>query len=241
MTKLSVVIPTYERPDDLERCLHSLNPKRQSIEEEFEVLVTDDSNGMESKSLVENRFPFASWDQGKKNGPAGNRNAGVARAKGEWIVFLDDDCFAIPEYLEAYSNAISQYPETQVFEGRSSDRPRITWAEGCPSNEKGGMLWTSNLCIRKDLFTEMNGLDERFRVAFEDVDLAYRLKQRGMESRFIAEVVFVTRGEPFERVERTGKKRDMNGNHSCFFCKSIRTLRRNTETQGPICGTHSEW
>ena len=56
MTKLSVVIPTYERPDDLERCLHSLNPKRQSIEEEFEVLVTDDSSGMESKSLVENRF-----------------------------------------------------------------------------------------------------------------------------------------------------------------------------------------
>ena len=188
MTKLSVVIPTYERPDDLERCLHSLNPKRQTIEEEFEVLVTDDSSGMESKSLVENRFPFASWDQGKKNGPAGNRNAGVARAKGEWIVFLDDDCFAMPEYLEAYSNAISQYPETQVFEGRIfPDRPRITWAEGCPSNEKGGMLWTSNLCIRKDLFTEMNGLDERFRVAFEDVDLAYRLKQRGMESRFIAE------------------------------------------------------
>ena len=49
MTKLSVVIPTYERPDDLERCLHSLNPKRQSIEEEFEVLVTDDSSGMERR------------------------------------------------------------------------------------------------------------------------------------------------------------------------------------------------
>jgi len=188
MVKLSVVIPTYERPDDLERCLESLYSANQTIEEDFEILVSDDSISADSKRLVRSKFPSVSWGVGKKNGPAGNRNAGVARAKGEWIVFLDDDCFATPQYLEAYSNAISKYPETEVFEGRIfPDRPRFTWAEGCPSNEKGGMLWTSNLCIRKSLFTEMNGLDERFRVAFEDVDLAYRLKQKGMDSRFITE------------------------------------------------------
>jgi GT2 family glycosyltransferase len=186
MKKFSVVIPTYERPDDLERCLQSLNPKRQSIKEDFEVLVTDDSNGMESKSLVENRFPFASWDQGKKNGPAGNRNAGVARAKGEWIVFLDDDCFAMPEYLEAYSNAISQYPETQVFEGRIfPDRPKQSWAEGCPENKEGGMLWTSNLCIKKSLFKELQGFDETFEVAFEDVDFAYRIRSSCRKTVFV--------------------------------------------------------
>lgn len=184
--QLSVVVPTFERPDDLERCLESLDPSRQTIKEDFEVLVSDDSNSSESRRLVKNKFPRIAWEEGKRNGPAGNRNAGVARAKGEWIVFMDDDCFAEPQYLEAYSNAIREHPETEVFEGRIfPDRPRRTWAEGCPTNEKGGMLWTSNLCIRKALFEKLGGLDERFRVAFEDVDLAYRLKQQGIESLFI--------------------------------------------------------
>jgi len=188
MPQLSVVIPTYERPDDLERCLESLASSNQTIEEHFEVLVSDDSNSSDSRMLVRSKFPSISWDVGKKNGPAGNRNAGVDRAKGEWIVFIDDDCIADPQYLEAYAKAIMEYPETEVFEGRIyTDRPRKTWAEGCPNNEEGGMLWTSNLCIKKTLFEKLGGLDERFKVAFEDVDLAYRLKRGNKTPIFIPE------------------------------------------------------
>ena len=102
------------------------------------------------------------------------------------IVFIDDDCFAEPQCLEAYSKAIRKNPGTEVFEGRIyPDRARVTWAEGCPSNEEGGMLWTSNLCIRKTLFNELGGLDERFKVAFEDVDLAYRLKKYNKSIIFV--------------------------------------------------------
>ena len=101
MPRLSVVIPTYERPDDLERCLESLGSANQTIEEVFEILVSDDSISADSRRLVRSKFPSVSWDEGKKNGPAGNRNAGAARAKGKWIVFIDDDCFAEPQYLEA--------------------------------------------------------------------------------------------------------------------------------------------
>lgn len=188
MPRLSVVIPTYERADDLERCLESLGSANQTIEEDFEVLVSDDSNSADSRRLVRSKFPSVSWDEGKKNGPAGNRNAGAARAKGKWIVFIDDDCFAEPQYLEAYSKAIHENRGTEVFEGRIyPDRPRKTWAEGCPTNEEGGMLWTSNICIRKTLFDELGGLDERFKVAFEDVDLAYRLKRINKTVVFIPE------------------------------------------------------
>ena len=80
------------------------------------------------------------------------------RAKGEWIVFLDDDCIAQEGYLNAYAKAIKANPDVQVLEGRIfADRPRRTWAEGCPENEQGGMLWTSNLCVRRKLFMEMGG------------------------------------------------------------------------------------
>jgi GT2 family glycosyltransferase len=150
--------------------------------------VTDDSKSEVSRKMVEKEFPDVFWGKGKQNGPAGNRNAGVDRAKGEWIVFLDDDCIAQEGYLNAYAKAIRANPDTQVFEGRIfADRPRRTWAEGCPENEHGGMLWTSNLCVNRKLFMEMGGLDERFQIAYEDVDFALRLKQKKTDSIFVSE------------------------------------------------------
>ena len=181
----SVVIPTYERPDDLRICLNSLSKDIQLGSPSYEIIVTDDSKSDESRSMVEKEFPDVSWGKGKQNGPAGNRNAGVVRAKGEWIVFLDDDCIAQEAYLNAYAKAIKDNPEIQVFEGRIfADRPRKTWAEESPENEDGGMLWTSNLCIRRKLFVQLGGLDEKFEVAYEDVEFALRLRQLGYNHHF---------------------------------------------------------
>jgi GT2 family glycosyltransferase len=182
----SVVVPCFERPDDLRRCLSSLEKETQSPCPDYEIIVTDDSKSEKCRTVVEHEFPQVSWGNGKQNGPAGNRNAGVSRAKGRWIVFLDDDCIAQPNYLSAYSKAINENPKTLVFEGRIfADRPRKTWAEGCPENEHGGMFWTSNLCIKKSLFEKLNGFDERFEVAFEDVDFAYRFKKLGIPTKFL--------------------------------------------------------
>ena len=184
----SVVIPTYERPDDLRICLNSLSKDIQLGSPSYEIIVTDDSKSDKSRRMVEKEFPDVSWGKGKQNGPAGNRNAGVGRAKGEWIVFLDDDCIAQEGYLNAYAKAIVTNQGILVFEGRIfADRPRKTWAEGCPENEHGGMLWTSNLCVNRKLFIEMGGLDEKFKIAYEDVDFAHRLKQRRISSIFVSD------------------------------------------------------
>jgi GT2 family glycosyltransferase len=184
----SVVIPTYERPDDLRICLNSLSKEIQQGYQSYEIIVTDDSKSDESRKMVEKEFPDVSWGRGKQNGPAGNRNVGVDRAKGKWIVFLDDDCIAQEGYLNAYAKAIVTNQGILVFEGRIfADRPRRTWAEGCPENEHGGMLWTSNLCVNRKLFIEMGGLDEKFKIAYEDVDFAHRLKQRRISSIFVSD------------------------------------------------------
>jgi len=183
---VSVVIPTYERTNDLRVCLHSLKEEFQVDSPNYEIIVTDDSRSDISRKMVEREFPDVSWGKGKQNGPAGNRNAGVSRATGEWIVFIDDDCIADTRYISAYCNAILQNPETILFEGKIyPDRPRRTWAECCPENSNGGMFWTSNLCVRKSTFLEIGGFDERFRVAYEDIDFAYRIKSKGFKSRFI--------------------------------------------------------
>ena len=184
----SVVIPTYERPDDIRICLNSLSEEIQQGSPTYEIIVSDDSKSAESRRMVESEFPTVFWAKGKQNGPAGNRNAGVDRAKGQWIVFLDDDCIAQEDYLNAYANTIVNQPDIQVFEGRIfADRPRRTWAEGCRENSHGGMLWTSNLCISRSLFYEIGKFDERFKVAYEDVEFAHRLKQRKTKTAFISD------------------------------------------------------
>jgi len=183
---LSVVIPTYKRPDDLRICLNSLSKEVQLDAPTYEIIVSDDSNSDSSRILIEENFPNVHWGEGKKIGPAGNRNAGVAIARGEWIVFLDDDCIAQKGYLAAYAAAISKNPNLLVFEGRIfADRPRKTWTEGCPENEHGGMLWTSNLCVNQKLYNEMGGLDERFKIAYEDVDFATRLRKQKIGTKFV--------------------------------------------------------
>ena len=182
----SVVVPSYERPADLMICLESRSDQNQAGAPSYEIIVSDDSNSDSSRILIEKDFPYVHWGEGKKIGPAGNRNAGVNRARGEWIVFLDDDCIAQEGYLKAYAKAIRANPNVLVFEGRIfADRPRRTWAEGCPENEYGGMLWTSNLCVSRKLFMEMSGLDERFKIAYEDVDFATRLRKQKIEGKFV--------------------------------------------------------
>ena len=199
----SVVIPTYERIVDLKVCLQSLNKEFQLGSPNYEIIVTDDSKSEESRRMVESEFPNVFWGKGKQNGPAGNRNAGVERARGKWIVFLDDDCIAQEGYLDAYAKAIGSNPNILVFEGRIfADRPRRTWAEGCPENEQGGMLWTSNLCVSRKLFMELGRFDERFTVAFEDVDFAQRIKDAGVETRFVYAASVC---HPWRTLNQTGK------------------------------------
>lgn len=184
----SVIIPTFERPEDLRKCLFSLSADQQRGAPSYELIVTDDSRTDASQILVSKEFAEASWGEGKKSGPAGNRNAGAARAKGEWIIFIDDDCIAQPGYLSAFGKAIDENPSVGLFEGRIfPDRERETWAEGCPANEKGGLFWTSNLCVKKSIFQDIGGMDEQFEVAYEDVDFARRLRDQGVSSLFVDE------------------------------------------------------
>ena len=183
---LSVVIPCYERPEDLRRCLKSLSPRKQMFSPPHEIIVTDDSKSNDCRKLVEKEFPAVKWGTGKRKGPGANRNAGAARATGKWLFFIDDDCVAQEGYLQAYLDAILKNPEVQLFEGYIfPDRPKRTWAETCPENSEGGMFWTSNLCVRKKVFDEFKGFDESFQVAYEDVDFAYRIQKAGRKTLFV--------------------------------------------------------
>jgi GT2 family glycosyltransferase len=186
---LSVIIPTCNRNDLLGLCLDHLSPKSQTIiADSYEVIVTDDSKQHQAKQFIEENYNWVKWIKGPGKGPAANRNNGAKNAKGEWLVFIDDDCLPVKEMLEVYQNAVLASDKILVFEGCiKADRERQSLAEESPINETGGYLWSCNFMINKDLFlNDLNGFDENFPyAALEDVDLDLRLTKQGIQKVFL--------------------------------------------------------
>lgn len=179
---LSVIIPTCNRNNLLSKCLDWLGPIVQNISfSEYEVIVTDDSKDNIARSLIEENYPWAKWMAGPKNGPAANRNSGAKCAKGEWLIFIDDDCLPDKDILLNYKLAISQYSGTMAFEGAifPDDWNLLkTDMSECPVNTAGGCFWSANICINKKIFEKINGFDEGFLIAAqEDQDIFERLKK----------------------------------------------------------------
>jgi GT2 family glycosyltransferase len=140
-----------------------------------------------SRALVQSKYPGVRWLAGLRKGPAANRNHGARHARGEWLVFVDDDCIPEPGWLAGYAAAMAANPGVSVFEGRTfADRPRRTMAETAPVNESGGYLWSCNFAVARTLFHAMGGFDERFPyAAMEDVDFYRRLTLRGESIVFV--------------------------------------------------------
>src|SRR4030043_1639450 len=99
MPFFTVVIPTYNRSAFLKEALQSV---LDQTFQDFEVLVIDDHSTDNTKEVVESfyddRITYILNDRAR--GGAGTRNAGIFRARGEWVAFLDDDDIWLPKRLD---------------------------------------------------------------------------------------------------------------------------------------------
>ena len=67
MSFFGVIIPTYERTDDLRNCIKSLLPENQIFSKPYEIIISDDSNSDSSKEMsMMNEFPKIKYVKGKK-------------------------------------------------------------------------------------------------------------------------------------------------------------------------------
>ena len=96
----SIIIPTYNRPDQLRRCLESLAcldyPRDQ-----FEVIVVDDGSPIIPEAILvrfRDRINVKLFAQ-TRTGPAGARKTGAKNAKGDFLAFIDDDCAPATHWL----------------------------------------------------------------------------------------------------------------------------------------------
>jgi GT2 family glycosyltransferase len=180
MTEISIVVPTRNRAERLGALLASLADQAGPP---HEVIVVDNASTDATRAVVEAarvrgiRLP-------EPMGPAIARNVGWNEARGELIVFTDDDVVAQPGWLEAIAAAHARDDEA-VIQGRTEPDPRELDRLGAFSRSQaatgpGPWFQTCNIAYPRTLLDELGGFDESFwDAAGEDTDLGWRAIEAG--------------------------------------------------------------
>ena len=180
MIQISVVIPTYQRPHLLQRCLEAM--KEQSFAKDgFEVIVVSDGADITTKilgvqlSFLEPKFVFLHTPE--KKGPAAARNFGWRRANGTLIAFTDDDTIPDADWLSNIWRSYNGEKEI-AFTGKIKvplSNPATDYEKNTAGLETAEFV-TANCCCTKAALEKTGGFDERFSMAWrEDSDLEFQL------------------------------------------------------------------
>jgi GT2 family glycosyltransferase len=197
--EVSVVIPTYRRPDTLRLVLDGL-AAQDHPGGDFEVVVVCDGGNDGSAEVVRSRrlpCPVRVLQQPNR-GPAAARNLGVEQSQGDLVVFLDDDVIPCPHLVAEHCRAHRGRGNLVVIGpllGRADEpSPWVRWEAAQLARQYEAMrtgrfrptpwqFYTGNASVRRDHLVGAGGFDVRFRRA-EDIELALRLRDRGLEFEF---------------------------------------------------------
>ena len=106
--KVSVVIPTYNRINLLERAVNSVIRQTKNA---FEIIVVDDGSDDNSSEMVKQKFGSVILVRQENCGVSAARNRGIEISKGDWIALLDSDDEWKPNKLEKQINALNKDPD----------------------------------------------------------------------------------------------------------------------------------
>ncbi len=199
--RFSIIIPVYNRPEELDELLQSIVD--QDIDHKTEVVVVEDGSSILSKNVVDkyNDDLTIKYCFKKNSGPGESRNYGMERASGVYFILLDSDCILPKEYLSTLTNALdTNYsdafggPDT-AHESFSSWQKAINYCMtsflttgGLRSNETSSrkfQLRSFNMGVSKQAFALTGGFSKQ-RIG-EDIDLNFKLLKHGCSTQLIPE------------------------------------------------------
>lgn len=203
---VSIIIPTFNGASRIGNCLDAL--VKEITEHNAEILVVNDGSTDNTTDIV-GRYPGVRLINQANSGPAAARNHGAKEAQGTIILFTDDDCVPIPDWLRSMIAPFDDpeivgvkgaYCSTQTsliarfVQVEYEDRYRLM--AHLPSID---FVDTYSAGFRRDRFLEMNGYDTSFPVACaEDIELSYRMSERGWRMKFVpTAIVYHTHPDTF--------------------------------------------
>jgi len=196
--RVSVVVPTFCRPDLLARCLDALG-RQDFPATDWEILIVDDAASDTTRAQVEAAarafapVPIRYLAITATQGPAAARNAGWRAGSGAIIAFTDDDCVPDPDWLRAGATALDR-TGADALGGRiivPLPTDPTDYERDVAGLERAEFA-TANAWCRRDAMVAVGGFDERFTLAWrEDSDLQFALITAGRIIAPAPEVVVV--------------------------------------------------
>jgi glycosyltransferase involved in cell wall biosynthesis len=186
--RATIQLCTFNRAALLERVLDACF--EQTVDD-YEVVLVNDGSTDETPAVIERAqaratCPFVVVNQ-PNSGLAKGRNAGIARARGERIIFIDDDVLPLPNFVEEHLRSHVGHPLAIVRGGAINvesfdDLPPPVWSVG---NYSGNYFWTTNVSVPLQTIRAIGGFNETFaEYGWEDIDVGLRLRFGGVKAAF---------------------------------------------------------
>jgi len=205
MTKVSIIIPTYNRLTRLKQVIAAIEHQTYALDDVEVIVVSDGStDGTDAylstiKTSLNLRYVLQ-----QNAGPAAARNNGIRNAQGDIILFIDDDVVPSPQLLTEHMRIHTNRPNMVVLGPMLNPpdfvfSPWVAWEQAMLEKQYNAMqqgkfsttarqFYTGNTSLPRHILLVSGGFDERFRRA-EDIELAYRLNQHEVEFMFIMTAV----------------------------------------------------
>jgi GT2 family glycosyltransferase len=200
MPNISVIVPTYNRLQRLKHVLVGLEQQSYPLDRFEVVIVSDGATDGTDQYLQTITTPLRLVAVTQPNcGVAAARNRGVEQASGDLLLFVDDDVVPAPHLIGEHLRSHALYDGNVVVLGPMLSPPNVRlqpwvhWEQSCLLEQYEAMrldrwqptarqFYTGNASLARRHVIDAGGFDLRFRRA-EDVELAYRLADRGL--RFV--------------------------------------------------------
>lgn len=249
---VSVIIVTYNRRSDVERCLVSI---LESSYEKLEIVVVDNCSTDGTIEMLQNKFSgqvrLVANDHNAM--AAQGRNIGVKNSSGELLLFVDSDNVVDPRMIEELVTGISNLPDAGIIGPKMYylNAPQILWWAGadishwsskttyhgkteCDEGQYDGVHVVGHvpnvfMCWRQD-FEQLGGFEPAYEIMYEESDLAERMRRMGRCCYLIAKAVTYHDVPLYEDADQKLRFLGMQTAHRAFLVARNRILymRRNS-------------
>ncbi len=198
--KYSIIVPVFNRPDEVDELLESLLHQKEA---DFEVVIVEDGSKVTCEEVCNKYVDKLDlhYYYKENSGPGQSRNYGAERAKGEYLLILDSDVVLPEGYLQAISKELSREP-ADAFGGPDKAHDSFTDTQKAISYSMTSFFTTGgirggkkkldkfyprsfNMGIRRDVYLELGGFSKmRFG---EDIDFSIRIFKAGKRCRLFPE------------------------------------------------------
>ena len=198
--RYSIIIPVYNRPDEVDELLNSLT---QQTVRDFEVIGVEDGSSVTCEHVVkryEQQLNIQYFNK-PNSGPGQTRNYGAERSSGEYLLILDSDCILPPGYLAAIEEELKRQP-ADAFGGPDRAHDSFTSTQKAINYAMTSFFTTGgirggkkkmdkfyprsfNMGLKADVYRALGGFSKmRFG---EDIDLSIRIFKGGYSCRLFPE------------------------------------------------------